>query len=175
MTSMDLSPPSRQFLEDLYARTGDDPGAQISMYELGAAMGLEREESRTTAEDLMAEGLLEIRTLSGGVGLSEEGRALFTRSDDGETASADDRLGEASPMDARQRELVEQALTQLKADLGGQNLAFETLTEIVADVRTIEAQLTSPRPKTAVVRTCLEGLRDLAAPQWQERLGVILS
>lgn len=171
---MDLSPPSRQFLEDLYARTGDDAGAQISMYELGAAMGLEREESRITAEDLMAAGLLEIRTLSGGVALSEAGRALFSDNDAGETDSEDERLGGVSPMDTRQRELVEQTLTRLKADIGSLDLAFETLAEMVADVRTIEAQLASPRPKTAAVRVCLEGLRDLAGTPWRERLEVIL-
>ena len=58
--------------------------------------------------------------------------------------------------------------------MGEQNLAYETLTEVIADVRTIEAQLISPRPKTAVVRACLEGLRDLSAPQWQERLAAML-
>lgn len=171
---MDLNPPSQQFLENLYTRTGDNADAQVSMYELGTDLGLDREESRNTAEDLMAEGLLEIRTLSGGVALSEAGRALFISEDTGEAAPEDNRLGEASPMDARQRELVEQTLTLLKSELGSQNLAYDALSEIIADVRTIEAQLTSPRPKTAVVRSCLNGLRDLAGPQWQARLAAIL-
>ncbi|MDJ0990665.1 MAG: hypothetical protein QNI85_11685 [Desulfobacterales bacterium] len=174
MPANDLSPPSRAFLENLYTRTGDDAEAQISMYELGMALGLDREESRTTAEDLMAAGLLEIRTLSGGVALSDAGRAIFGSEDGGEKAAEDNRLGEASPMDPRQRELVEQTLTLIKADMGSQNLAYEALTEMIADVRTIEAQLTSPQAKTVVVRACLEGLRDLAAPPWKERLGIIL-
>ncbi len=173
MPSIELSPPSRQFLETLYTQTGDDTDAQISMYDIGAVMGLDREQSTLTAEDLMAEGLLEIRTLSGGVALSEAGRALLD-DDDAQTASADERLGQQSPMDARQRDLVEKTLSLLKVDMGAQNLAYEALTEMIADVRTIEAQLISPRPKTAVVRACLEGLRDLASPQWQERLAAIL-
>ncbi len=171
---MDLSPPSRQFLENLYTRTGDDANAQVSMYELGTALGLDREESRTTAEDLMAEGLLEIRTLSGGVALSEEGRALFSDAATDDAASEDNRLGQTSPMEERQCNLVEQTLAQLKIEMGGLGLTYESLTEMLADVRTIEAQLISPRPKTAVVRICLEGLRDLAPPQWQERLATIL-
>ncbi|MDJ0720870.1 MAG: hypothetical protein QNJ04_04535 [Desulfobacterales bacterium] len=174
MPAIDLSLPSRAFLENLYTRTGDDTDAQISMYELGTAMGLDREESRTTAEDLMAAGLLEIRTLSGGVALSEAGHALFADTDAGESGSTDGRLGEGSPMDPRQRELVEQTLTQLKADMGNQNLSFEAMTEMVADVRTIEAQLTSPRSKTSVVRACLAGLRDLTPSPWRERLDSIL-
>ena len=174
MPAMNLSPPSRQFLENLYTRTGDDAEAQISMYELGTALGLDREESRTTAEDLMAEGLLEIRTLSGGVALSDAGRALFTNEGAGEATSEDNRLGATSPMDQRQRELVEQALTLIKAEMGSPKLDYEVLTEMMADVRTIEAQLISPRAKTAVVRACLEGLRDLAASPWRERLDTIL-
>ncbi len=174
MSLINLSPPSRQFLETIYTQTGDATDAQISMYDVGAAMGLDRQESTTTAEDLMAEGLLEMRTLSGGVALSAEGRALFSQDTAGQTASEDERLGENSPMDARQRELVEETLTLLKADVGEQNFTYEILTEVIADVRTIEAQLLSPRPKTAVVRACLEGLRDLSAPQWQKRLAAIL-
>ena len=58
--------------------------------------------------------------------------------------------------------------------MGNQKLDYEALTEMMADVRTIEAQLISPRAKTAVVRVCLEGLRDLAASPWRERLDTIL-
>ena len=175
MSLINLSPPSRQFLETLYTQTGDATDAQISMYDVGAAMGLDRQESTTTAEDLMAEGLLEIRTLSGGVALSEEGRALFSQDAADQTGPEDERLGENSPMDARQREMVEETLTLLKADVGHQNFTYEILTEVIADVRTIEAQLISPRPKTVVVRACLEGLRDLSTSQWQERLAAMLS
>jgi hypothetical protein len=48
------------------------------------------------------------------------------------------------------------------------------MAEMIADVRTIEAQLTSPRAKTAVVRACLGSLRDRASSTWRERLDVIL-
>jgi hypothetical protein len=82
-------------------------------------------------------------------------------------------------MDEHQRALVEQLLTTLKAEVGSQSLDYEALAEMIADVRTIEAQLTSPRAKTAVVRTCLEGLCTLAAaqgaPQWQARLEAMLA
>jgi hypothetical protein len=174
MPTIDLSPPSRQFLENLYTRTGDDADAQISMYDLGTAMGLDREESRITAEDLMAEGLLEIRTLAGGVALSEAGRAFCGGNDAGEAGAQDDRLGEDSPMDSRQYELVEQTLTQFKAEIPTLNLPYDAMAEMIADVRTIEAQLTSPRAKTAVVRVCLGSLRDRASSVWRERLDVIL-
>lgn len=174
MPPTNLDPLSRQFLETLNAQTGDDADAQISMYDLGAAIGQDREQSRITAEDLMAEGLLEIRTLSGGVALSEAGRELFNQDQAAKTAAEDNCLGQNSPLDGRQRDLVDKTLTRFKADIGDQHLTYEALTEIMADVRTIEAQLTSPRAKTPVVRACLEALRDLAGPQWQKRLAVML-
>lgn len=173
-----INPTNRQFLEALYAQTGDDTDTHFSMYDLGAVIGLDREESRVVAEELMAEGLLEIRTLSGGVALSQDGQALFSVKADESGEAGADRLGQNSPMDERQRALVEQLLTTLKAEVGAQSLVYEALAEMIADVRTIEAQLTSPRAKTAVVRTCLEGLCTLAAAQgalqWQARLEAIL-
>jgi hypothetical protein len=174
MPPTDLDPLSRQFLDTLYAQTGDDADAQISMYDLGASIGQERDQSRITAEDLMAEGLLEIRTLSGGVALSEAGRALFNKNKAAKTAAEDNRLGQNTPLDQRQRDLVDTTLTRFKSEIGDQELAYEALTEIMADIRTIEAQLVSPRAKTPVVRACLEGLRELAGPQWQKRLAAVL-
>ena len=174
MPPTDLDPLSRQFLENLYAQTGDDADAQISMYDLGATIGQERDQIRLTAEDLMAEGLLEIRTLSGGVALSEAGRELFNKNKADKKAAEDNRLGQNTPLDERQRDLVDITLIRFKAEIGNQALAYEDLTEIMADIRTIEAQLVSPRAKTPVVRACLEGLRDLAGPQWQKRLAAML-
>ena len=171
----DMNPTHRQFLEALYAQTGDDTASHVSMYDLGAGIRLDREQSSAVAEELMAEGILEIRTLSGGVALSDDGQTLFNTASD---ASGADRLGPDSPMDERQRALVDELLTTLKAEVGAQALGYEALAEMMADVRTIEAQLTSPRAKTAVVRTCLEGLCTLAAAQgaaqWQARLEAVL-
>lgn len=178
MPPNDMDPTNHQFLEALYAQTGNDTDLHVSMYDIGTVIGLDRQQSSTVAEDLMAEGILEIRTLSGGVALSEDGQALFSTEADDAGASDADRLGQGSPMDEHQRGLVEQLLTSLKAEVGAQSFTYEALAEMMADVRTIEAQLTSPRAKTVVVRTCLEGLCALAvaqaAPQWQARLEAVL-
>ncbi len=179
MTLADLDPTSRQFLETLYAQTGADTTAQVSMYDLGATMGLDRDQSTFTAEDLMAEGIIEIRTLSGDVGLSENGKALFHNDTDADAPRKDQRLGHDSPLDERQRSLVEKLLVTLKAEIGEPSLNYDALAEMVADVRTVEAQLASPRPKTAIVRVCLEEVRDGAAAQsvsgWRDLLDGLLA
>ncbi|MDJ0666821.1 MAG: hypothetical protein QNJ61_06075 [Desulfobacterales bacterium] len=179
MTLADLDPTSRQFLETLYAQTGADTAIQISMYDLGASMGLDRDQSTFTAEDLMAEGIIEIRTLSGNVGLSENGKALFQDEDGKDADRPDNRLGHGSPIDERQRALVDKLLAALKVEIGEPSLSYEALAEIVADLRTVDAQMASPRPKTMIIRVCLESVRDGAAaqsvPRWRTLLDKLLA
>jgi hypothetical protein len=48
----------------------------------------------------------------------------------------------------------------------------------VADLRSLDAQMASPRPKTAVLRACLEALgedcRAAGEPEWASRLKRLL-
>jgi hypothetical protein len=46
----------------------------------------------------------------------------------------------------------------IKAQTASLDLDFDSLAELVADLKTIADQLGSPRPKTAVVRECLRSL-----------------
>jgi len=69
----ELNEPAQQFLKRLFEQTGGQTSRQISMYDIGAALGWERETALQEAQDLMAAGLVEIRTLSGGIGISAEG------------------------------------------------------------------------------------------------------
>jgi hypothetical protein len=176
-TLADLDSHTRDFLTALHSATDGDTGAQISMYTVGETVGIDREASSETAEDLMGLGLVEIRTLAGAIGLSQAGADLMA----GPPAAGGDparRLGTASPMSADQCALVETLLAALKHDIGSRGLSYETIAEIVADCRTIEAQMTSPKPKTAVVRECLGGLMAIAAAhgqtEWQNRLQELL-
>jgi len=152
---------------ELHRSTDGRPEAQASMYTLGEAIGLDRDTSAAAAEDLMAQGLVEIRTLSGAIGMSDQGASLMT---DGNGGGSGDvrRLGTASPLEPSQSELVELVLTGFKSDLGQSGLAFEALSEMVADIRTIEAQLASPKPKTAIVRECFTSLLNSARENRQE-------
>lgn len=166
-TLTDLETASRDLFMELHRFTDGKAEAQASMYTLGETIGLDRDTSAAAAEDLMAQGLVEIRTLSGAIGMSDQGASLMT---DGNTAGSGDaqRLGTTSPLDTSQCALVEQVLTRLKFDLGQSGLAFEALSEIIADIRTIEAQLASPKPKTQIVRECFASLLNSARENRQE-------
>ena len=166
-TLSDLETASRDLFMELHRSTDGRTEAQASMYTLGEAVGLDRDASAAAAEDLMAQGLVEIRTLSGAIGMSDQGASLMGDGNDADSGHVR-RLGTTSPLDASRCELVEQVLTELKTDLGQSGMAFETLSEVIADIRTIEAQLASPKPKTAIVRECFTSLLNSTREHRQE-------
>ena len=69
--------PGKSFLDELYLRTKGDSAAQVSMYDVGATLGLSKAESGSLAESLMVEGLVELKTLAGGIGITSEGLAIL--------------------------------------------------------------------------------------------------
>lgn len=177
MTSLsELDTTPRNLFMELNRATQGNPQAQVSMYAIGEAIGLDRDASTLAAEDLMAHGFVEIRTLSGDIGLSEAGAALLT--DDQETPSGGPRLGTEPALDASRREQVEQVLTCIKSELSRSGLIFAALAEMMADIHTIEAQLTSPQPKTAILRACFTSMLNTAGnnrqQEWQRLLEAFL-
>ena len=61
---------------------------------------------------------------------------------------------------------------------GRRGWPFEALSEITADLRTLDAQLQSPRPKTAIVRACLQSiaaaLSRIGAPDLRDPVAALL-
>ena len=47
-------------------------------------------------------------------------------------------------------------------------LEFEKLAELMADLKSIDAQLDSPRPKTAIVKECLRSIKETLEGRVQE-------
>ncbi|HAY37878.1 MAG TPA: hypothetical protein DCY53_00165 [Desulfobacteraceae bacterium] len=61
------------FLVELYHRTQGDASVEVSMFDIGESLGLDRRLSLRTAEELIGTGLVEIKTLSGIIGITTEG------------------------------------------------------------------------------------------------------
>ena len=106
--------------------------------------------------------LVEIRTLSGGIGISTEGAGEVKRLMGGAalTGELHGKLTDQSIMDQISSQAVEQAAGELKSKAGNLGLDFEGLSELMADLKTIDAQLGSSRPKTAIIRECLGSLKE---------------
>lgn len=153
------NPKAKNYLLELYQMTAGDVSVQVSMFEVGAAMGLEKTEAGKIAEDLIGDGLVEIKTLSGGIGITTQGiEQVQAAGVAGPTAATDLDLGNAPVLEERGKNSVETVLKEIKACLSQNSTAYERLEEMVIDLKTIEVQLLSPRPKTAIIREVLRSL-----------------
>ncbi len=149
-----LSENQQRFMEELYRQAEGNTSAKVETAAVGQAMGLEKADAGRLSEELIGRGLVEIRTLSGGISLTPEGAELVKADDDKQAAAG---LGKGPLLEEAGRIILEALLAKVKTDLAG-GADFDLLAAAVADIRTIEAQLGSPRPRTAVIRSALEAL-----------------
>lgn len=163
MNSGELDETCQQFLIQLFEQTGGEPSAQVSMYEVGEGLGLDRDSSSRAAETLIGLQLVEIRTLSGGIGISTEGANEVKRLTGGANPAdvSPSTLTDQPVMDSPSCQGVEQIAGELKSHAGNLGLDFDRLSELMADLKTIDAQLGSSRPKTAIIRECLRSLKSI--------------
>ena len=148
------------FLRTLHKRADGDTSFQASMYEVGEAIGLDRDAAQKTAEHLMGEGLIEIKTLSGGIGITQSGIEKIEEIDGGEADQGQAPLSLSdslilSPSDVR---ILETVITNIKYGINDLGLDFEDLADLTIDIKTIDIQLTSQNPKTAIIRECFNSI-----------------
>jgi hypothetical protein len=163
----ELDETGQQYLIQLFEQIKGDTAAQVSMYDVGEGLGMDHDTSARVAETLIGLQLAEIRTLSGGIGISAEG-AVEVKALMGGASSAGEALGRLSDqpiMDANGCRAVGQVADALKSQTGNLGLDFDGLSEVMADLKSIDAQLGSSRPKTAIIRECLRSIKALLAAQ----------
>lgn len=148
-----------QFLEQLYTLTKGDPMVQQSMYDVGSNLGWDRERSGKIAEDLIGQGLVEIKTLSGGIGITTDGIAAVQSTTGPTHSPGTPSLGSATVMDETGRSTVSGLLDEIKILLTQSAAPYPQLEEMVIDIKTIETQMLSPQPKVAVIRELFHSLQ----------------
>jgi hypothetical protein len=163
MAESDLDDLGQQFLIQLFEQTNGDAAVQVSMYDIGDLLGMDRDTASSVAQELMGRQLAEIHTLSGGIGISADGSARVQKlmghpaSDSSQSAN----LGNATVLNSGGQQAVGQVVSELKDQTGSLGLDFDSLSEMMADLKTTEAQLDSSRPKTAIIRECLRSILDV--------------
>lgn len=177
---MDDNREAQRYLFELYQMTAGDVGAQVSMFEVGTAIGLEKTEAGKLAEELIGDGLAEVKTLSGGIGITAGGIQRVQAGDAGQPATAAELdLGRGPVLEEEAVAALTSLLTEVKTRLSKTSAGYDQLEEMVMDLKTIDVQLLSPRPKTAVVRETLCSLHSvfstLGDSGLSERLGKIIS
>lgn len=157
---VDLSDEAKAFLLELFEKTSGDLSGQVSMYDIGQAVGLDRDAAGRIGEELMGWELVEVRTLAGGIGITETGRNTARKMGAGPGGSDNTsvRLGTAPILEDPARQAVDSAAAQLKTRAGDLGADFNRVSELIADIKTIDAQLASPMPKTAIIRECFRSI-----------------
>jgi len=155
----DVKEKSPLFLVELYVQTQGDPSTTVSWFDIGETMGLDREASTRLAENLFGTGLAEIKTLSGGIGITAAGvaeaqqlGASITRKGNPGLVLGNTVLNEAAC------QAVERIVADLKSQIGEKRLDFDSLAELMADLKSIDAQMSSPNSKTAIIRECFRSI-----------------
>lgn len=150
----------QSFLEELHRQTQGNMESQVSMYEVGATLGLAKGEAGSLAEGLMVAGLVELRTLSGGISITREGLTALGISSAPVIASSgsEQRFSNGPVADKADCKILCQLVDTLKGNLSELQMEYNHLEEIVIDLKTIEVHLLSPSPKIAVFRELLRSL-----------------
>jgi hypothetical protein len=162
MGSENLQEDGIHFLTALFDRVEGNPDAKASMYEIGEKIGVDRDVAARTAEMLIGGEWVEIKTLSGAIGITQRGIEEIQsrrREAEGETKDAV-ALSGAAVLKPVELQAIEEMILHIKNNLTAWALPFEELSGLVADVKTMEIQITSPAPKSAIIRECLHSICD---------------
>ncbi|MFW2365695.1 MAG: hypothetical protein ACN4GW_04720 [Desulforhopalus sp.] len=150
----------KSYLDELYRQTGGDTECQVSMYEVGVSIGLEKTEAGSLAEKLMVQGLAELKTLSGGIGITAEGLSSLGFSAPSPIPVTDSiQLGSETVVTDSDRQTIHLLTEEIKAATAEHKIDFTLLEEIVIDIKTLEIQLLSPQPKNQIITEIIRSLQ----------------
>ena len=121
-----------EILREFYAQTGGNPNKSVSMWAVGEKLGLERFKIEDLCMGMASEGLLEIKNLSGGMGLTESGVEKVQGLGG---ASGAGGAGDAGEILAR----LEKALPDLGLGAAAQK-------DMALDIQTLRLQLARSKP-----------------------------
>lgn len=147
------------FLHELYRETDGDVENQASMHEVGAHIGLEKTAAAALAEELMVNELVELKTLAGEIGITQAGLELLAQSGRIQQSQGQvQRLSGEEVMTDEDRAIIHDIVGDIQQAVAATQLDYPRLEEMIVDLKTIEVQLLSARPKTTIVRAVLQSL-----------------
>ncbi|MCP3901806.1 MAG: hypothetical protein GY707_19020, partial [Desulfobacteraceae bacterium] len=140
------------FLQELYNRAEGDFEVQVSMYDIGDDLGLEKDEVEALSQGLFIEDLAEMKTLSGGMGITPKGLEALGIKIVSKNGDQSFRLGNGPVLDDQDQKAVHNLLNKIKENFDSKAFSFDIIEEIVIDLKTIEVQMLSPSPKTQIIK-----------------------
>lgn len=131
-----------RMLAAIYKETKGDISRTAGMWAIGQSLGLDRGRTENVAMSLVGEGLVEIKSLSGGLTLTEAGLSR-THGSSAETGSPD--LGDL--------------LARLETTLDSLGLKARARRDLEADLATLRAQMGRSEPLAPVVEAALRAVK----------------
>lgn len=151
------------FLLELYNQTGGDPESQASMHDVAGAVGLEDNKVDQMAESLYIQELAEMKTLSGGMGITVKGIKQLNLKPSG--AAAFYSLPKAPVLDENDKKSIQDIVRSIKAKPFKTQPGHDFLEQYVLDLKCVEFQLSSPNPRTSVMRQLFVSLKEGSGQQ----------
>lgn len=150
----------KSFLQQLY-QMSDNQTTDVSMFVIGEHLGLDKTEAGSVAEDLIIDGFAELKTLAGGISITAKGlEALGKGGGKGtdELASRAHVLGSEEVLGDEDQQAVARLIDEVKREIFSSIQKYDELEEFVVDIKTVETQLLSPRPKTSIIKEVLRSI-----------------
>ena len=144
---MQLKETARMMLEAAHRELGGDMNKTVSMWTIGEGIGLDRGGAEDTAMELVGEGLLEIKSLSGGVCLTDAGWALLGPSGTG-----------TGPLD------LGGLIGKLEDSLNASATTGSAKSDLELDIQLLKIQRDRSQPLPGVIKAGLTAIRE-ALPQ----------
>ncbi|MFT5697915.1 MAG: hypothetical protein ACI8ZB_000769 [Desulforhopalus sp.] len=150
---------STTYLQELYNTTQGDTETQISMHDVGAAIGMEKADAGRIAEDLMVQGYIELKTLAGAISITDEGLLSLGITPTKPTNQSDAyKLSPGPVVIDSDREIIAQVTQGIKSESAKHVQEYSATEQTVFDLKVIELHLLSPSPKTVVLLELFKSL-----------------
>lgn len=144
-----------KFFDALVTAVDADAGQQVSMYDIGDKLGLEKDASQSVAQDLMAEGVAEVRTLSGAIGLTAEGITKAGALGGNQPKSAallDIRVDADGLLDETGCQAIAEFQHRLSEAMAESDLKGNAWQVAITNLKVVDLCLTSPQPCWSIMR-----------------------
>ena len=142
------------FLVELCQCTEGDPSVQKSMFDIGVAIGLSKEEAGKVAEEIIGRGWAEVKTLSGGIGITAEGVEEARRNGVATAVTADAKIGKGPVLVEQDRQTVEQLVNDARFAISNAKTDFNQIEEMVIDIKTLRCSCSPPVRKPLLSKPC---------------------
>ena len=162
MNETSLDEAGKQFLSELFKVSNGDISAKVSMYEIGETLGMDRGQANFITSELVGFDFVEIRTLSGAIGITRQGVDAAEQLGAGSSRSKEKlHLGNETVLSEAGKNACDLMVANIKSNTGKMDLNFDGMSEMMADLKTIDAQLSSPKPKTVIIREAFRSIQSV--------------